>query len=122
MENTVYKQEEQKIKYSKIISSLFCSSSIIILSFLCLLNNFSIDLYTTMILLKVVIPASFCFWFIGFVIGKILDGLNVEIAVKKITEEKKAYEIPSMFASDEGYSNDGLDILWKKLILTELNL
>ncbi len=111
MENTVYKQEEQKVKYSKIISSLFCSSSIIILSFLCLLNNFSIDLYTTMILLKVVMPASFCFWFIGFVIGKILDGLNVEIAVKKITEEKKAYEIPSMFASDEGYSNDGLDIL-----------
>ena len=112
MNNTIYEpNNEQQIKYSKVISSLFCSSSIIVLSILCLLNNFSIDLYTTMILLKVVIPASFCFWFIGYVIGKILDGFNNKITITKIADEKKAYEIPSMFASDDNYNDDELGIL-----------
>ncbi len=112
MSKTIYNtQEDNPIKYSKIISSLFCSSSILVLSFLCLLNNFSIDLYTTTLLLKIVIPASFCFWFIGFIIGKILDRLNTKIIVKKITEEKKAYEIPSMFSDNNEYTDDEFNIL-----------
>lgn len=111
MNNAMYEiKDEQQIKYSKVLSSLFCSSSIIILSLLCLLNNFSIDLYTTIVILKVVIPASFCFWFIGYVIGKILDGFNNKITITKIADEKKAYEIPSMFAGDENY-DDELGIL-----------
>ena len=112
MNNSIYKSKEEKpIKYSKIISSLFCSSSILILSLLCLLNNFSIDLYTATLTLKIVLPASFCFWFIGYIIGKILDGLNTKIIVKKIAEEKKAYEIPSMFSDNSEYSNDEFNIL-----------
>ncbi len=112
MSNLTYETNEDKpIKYSKIISSLFCSSSILVLSLLCLLNNFSIDLYTTTLLLKIVIPASFCFWFIGFIIGKILDGLNTKIIVKKITEEKKAYEIPSIFSENSENNDEELNIL-----------
>ena len=49
-------------------------------------------------LLKVVLPAAFCFWFIGFVIGKILDSFSHNITTKKIASEKEAYEIPSLFA------------------------
>lgn len=105
MDNSTTTKNEE-IKYSKLLSSLFCSTSIIGLSILSLLNNFSIDLYTTMVLLKIVAPAAFCFWFIGFVIGKILDGLNREIIKKEIQKEKEAYEIPSMFASDSSIMED----------------
>lgn len=104
MDNTTTTSEE--VKYSKLLSSLFCSTSIIGLSILCLLNNFTIDLYTTMLLLKTVIPASFCFWFIGFVIGKILDGLNKEIVKEQIQQEKELYEMPSMFAGDSSIMED----------------
>ena len=108
----MYETKDMKqTKYSKIISSLFCSTSIIVLSLLCLLNNFSIDLYTTTTLLKIVIPASFCFWFIGYVIGKILDGFDNKITVKKIAEEKKAYEIPSMFSTNSEYTDDEFGVL-----------
>lgn len=96
MSNDTYINE--KIKYSKLLSSLFCSLSTVSLSILCLLNNFSIDIYSAFALLKVVIPAGFCFWFIGLIIGKILEGYDEKIVQKKIVDEKKAYEIPSMFA------------------------
>ena len=105
MDNTTTTKNEE-VKYSKLLSSLFCSTSIIGLSILSLLNNFSIDLYTTMVLLKIVAPAAFCFWFIGFVIGKILDGLNREIIKKEIQKEKEAYEMPSMFAGDSSIMED----------------
>ncbi len=111
--STITKKEE--LKYSKLLSSLFCSTSIIALSILSLLNSLSIDLYTTMVLLKVVVPASFCFWFIGFVIGKILDGLSQEIVKKEIQHEKEAYEMPSMFSVDSSVMEDDFGVLWKTL-------
>lgn len=98
MQNETLLIKEKDSKYSKMLSSLFCSSSIIALSMLCLLNNMSIDLYSATILLKVVLPASFCFWFIGLVIGKILDNHSEEIVATQQEEEKKAYEIPSIFS------------------------
>ena len=121
MSGTIYKTEDEQVKYSKILSSLFCSTSIISLSILSLLNNLSIDIYSAYVLLKVVVPASICFWIIGFVIGKILDTFNNKITVEKITEEKKAYEIPSMFSADTQYdTDDEFGILWKNSILTSM--
>lgn len=86
-------------KYSRLFSSLFCSMAILTLSALCLLNNFSIDLYSTTVLLKVVLPGAFCFWILGYIIGFILDNKEVSIVKTKAINEKKAYEIPSMFSS-----------------------
>ena len=115
MDNSTATQEEQ-IKYSKLLSSLFCSLSIIALSILSLLNNLSLDFYSMVTLLKVVLPAAFCFWFIGFVIGKILDGLNTKIikeeVAAKIKAETEPYEIPSMFgATEEEYTESDMGIL-----------
>ena len=104
MTNSIYSEEE--IKYSKLLSSLFCSTSIIALSILSLLNNLTLDMYGAMCLLKVVLPAYFCFWFIGLVIGKILDGKSEKIIEEQVVEEKKVYEMPSMFA---GTSEDIID-------------
>ena len=112
MDNTTTTKNEE-VKYSKLLSSLFCSTSIIGLSILSLLNNFTMDLYTTTLLLKTVVPASFCFWFIGYVIGKILDGLNKEIVKEQIKQEKEAYEMPSMFAGDSSIMEDDFGKLWK---------
>ena len=105
MANSTYSSNEE-IKYSKLLSSLFCSTSTIALSVLSLLNNLTLDLYSAICLIKVVAPASFCFWFIGFVIGKILDGKSTKIVQQEIINEKKAYEIPSMFA---GNLDDAID-------------
>lgn len=89
---------EEKIKYSKVLSSLFCSVSILAYSILSLLNNLSLDLYSMLIMLKVVAPASFCFWFLGYTIGTILDNYSEKITTNKIIDETKAYEIPSIFS------------------------
>lgn len=119
MENSTTIQED-RIKYSKLLSSLFCSTSIIILSILCLLNNLSIDIYSTLVLLKVVLPAAFCFWFLGYSIGKILDGFSNKIVVEQKKSEVEAYEMPSMFAGTE-IQDDEFGILWRKSILPILN-
>ena len=109
MSNPTTNQEEQ-IQYSKLLSSLFCSLSIIALSILSLLNNLSLDLYSMIALLKVVIPAAFCFWFLGFVIGKTLDSINTKIirqeTENKIKAETEPYEIPSMFGAVGGDSTE----------------
>ena len=111
MSNQTTNQEEQ-IQYSKLLSSLFCSLSIIALSILSLLNNLSLDFYSMITLLKVVIPAAICFWFIGFVIGKTLDNTSTKIikqeTEKKIKAETEPYEIPSMFGAmgDESTESD----------------
>ena len=105
MENSTSTQNEE-LKYSKLLSSLFCSTSIIALSILNLLNNLSIDIYSAMELLKIVLPASFCFWFIGLIIGKILDSLNKKIITEQVKQEREAYEIPSMFAGEEEALNE----------------
>lgn len=110
MDNSTVANED-KIKYSKLLSSLFCSSSIIVLSILCLLNNLTIDIYSTMVLLKIVLPAAFCFWFLGFSIGKILDGFNHKIVVEQKKSEVEAYEMPSMFAGVGVQEDDEFGIL-----------
>ena len=96
--------QDGKINYSKFLSALFSSVSMFILSMLCVLNNLSLDLYSTFLLLKVVVPGSVSFWVLGYVIGKKLDGLCNNIVVKKVENEKKAYEIPSMFGPIEPQS------------------
>ena len=103
--------QEEQFKYSKMLSSLFCSSSIIVLSILCLLNNQTLDIYSATELLKTVLPASFCFWFIGFVIGKILDRKNTKIIKEQIKNETEAYEIPSVFGASEEIIDDEFGIL-----------
>ena len=100
---------EEKIKYSELLSSLFCSVSIFMFSILSLLNSLSLDLYSMMCLLKVVFPASICFWFLGHVIGTILDKYNTKIITKAKVDETKAYEIPSIFAgSNVGQTEEDL--------------
>jgi len=113
MGNPIATQDEE-FKYSKLLSSLFCSVSIVALSILCLLNNLSLDIYSAMTLLKIVLPASFCFWFLGFSIGKILDSLNKKIVKEQIKQEREAYEIPSMFAGSDSLMEDDFGVLWKK--------
>lgn len=107
----ITKINDDKIKYSKILSSLFCSTSIIAFSMLSLLNSLSLDIYSALTLLKIVLPASFCFWFIGFVIGKILDGKSAKIISEKIKNETEAYEIPSMFGNSESIMDNDFGIL-----------
>lgn len=98
---------EEKLKYSKILSSLFCSVSILAYSILSLLNNLSLDFYSMIMMLKVVIPASFCFWFLGYTIGTILDNYSNKITTNKIIDETKAYEIPSIFSDTSAVSTEG---------------
>ena len=112
MEDVTVTQEE-RLKYSKLLSSLFCSMSIVTLSILSLLNTLSLDIYSMVTMLKVVLPASACFWIIGFVIGKILDSLNTKIIKEeikaKIKAEAEPYEIPSMFSGAD-YNIDESDM------------
>lgn len=105
--------QNEQFTYSKTLSSLFCSMSILSLSILCLLNSLSLDFYSMTVLLKVVLPASFCFWFLGFTIGKILDSLEGKVDTHEFGSDDKAYEIPSMFNVSDGL-DDGNDIgvLW----------
>lgn len=109
------KTQDEQFKYSKMLSSLFCSTSIIALSILSLLNNLSLDIYSATMLLKTVIPASACFWFIGYVIGTILDKNNVKIIKEQIKKETEAYEIPSMFASSE-VIEDEFGAIWSNYL------
>ena len=97
---------QDKIKYEELLSSLFCSVSIFVLSILSLLNNLSLDFYSMLCLLKTVFPAGFCFWFLGHVIGTILDKYNTKTSIRKKADEEKAYEIPSIF-SDSGVGSTG---------------
>ena len=111
MDNATLTETEERIKYSKFLSSLFCTTAIVSLSILCLLNNLSLDVYSMVTLLKVVIPAAICFWFLGFVIGKILDGFSKKIVKEVKVQAEKAYEIPSMFAGVEETSDDEFGVL-----------
>ncbi len=98
-------------KYARIFSSLFSSIMILALSALCLLNNLSIDLYTTSILLRIVVPGAMCFWVLGYAIGFILENSsNLKTTKKKLSENTKAYEIPSMFASTDMMADVSDDI------------
>ena len=105
---------QSEIKYSKLLSGLFCSSSILVLSILSLLNNLSLDLYSVMALLRVVVPGAFCFWFSGYVMGKIFENHdNIKPPkLTKLSESNEAYTIPSMFSEGSAESSindiDGL--------------
>lgn len=104
----------EKIKYSKLLSSLFCLISTVALSMLCLLNNFSMDIYNAVAIAKVVFPASFCLYYIGLMIGRIFDIYPNATPAKKMfkeTKSKQAYEIPSMFSSNESLSDDEAEVL-----------
>ena len=93
-----------KIKYSTTLSSLFCSTSILSLSVLCLLNNLSFDIYSACMLLKVVVPAGISFWLLGYFMGMILDNHHSTVQTsksKKTQGDNAAYEIPSMFSSQD---------------------
>ena len=104
MNNSKEIQQDNNSNYAKILSSLFCSVSILGLSILCLLNNLSLDFYSMVILLKVVVPASFCFWFLGFVIGRILDSFHGKVEKRIQESDNKAYELPSMFNAADSLS------------------
>jgi len=97
---------EQQMKYSKYLSNLFSAVTIAGLSILCLLNNLTIDLYSMLFLLKIVIPAAICNWIVGYVVGEILDKNQAKTVYKKMVNEKKAYEIPSIFAAPKEESKD----------------
>ncbi len=99
--------QDKKINYSRFLSALFSSIAILGLSFLCLLNNLSIDLYSAIYLFKTVIPGGISFWILGYVIGKKLDGLNTEIITVQKVSEKQAYEIPSMFSMQAEQNESG---------------
>ncbi len=99
-------KQSQNIIYSQFLSSLFSSTTIIGLSLLCLLNNLSFDLYSMFFLLKIVIPATLCAWMFGFAVGKILDSYQNKIEKIRTTNEKQAYEIPSMFGGTTTQEED----------------
>jgi len=98
---------QDNIIYSQFLSSLFSSIAIMGLSILCLLNNLSLDLYSMLFMLKIIIPAGLCAWIAGFSVGKILDSYKVKVQVTKEKTEKQAYEIPSMFA---GTTDESMDL------------
>ncbi len=96
---------EEKISYQKSLSTLFASSSMLAFGTLSLLNNFSLDYYSILFMLSIVIPVSLSMGFIGFIIGKIFD-LGEDFHPFKIKRKgskpaiDNAYKIQSMFSSD----------------------
>lgn len=96
---------EEKISYQKSISALFASTSMLAFGALSLLSNFSMDYYSIMVMLSIVIPVTVSMGFIGFVIGKIFDmGEDFHPFSKKKKSSAptvdNAYKIQSMFSSD----------------------
>ncbi len=106
MSDSTYNQDDEQIKYSKLLSKLFGSVFALALLILCLLNNLSLDFYVMLVVLKIVIPAFLCFWFIGFSIGRILDNFSGKVKTEKVKNEKIAYEMPSMFSADAAVNDD----------------
>jgi len=95
-------EDKNKMTYATLLSSLFSSLAIFILSILCILNNIPLDLYGTFLLLKTTIPAAISLWFVGFLIGKIFDSTLIAQTKQKMQDEKEVYEIPSMFSANFG--------------------
>ena len=109
MQNAMAAINSEKTKYSKLLSAMFCSTSIIVLSILSLLNNMSLDLYSVLAVLKVVVPGSFCFWFLGYIMGCIFekDGNGSNVKMAKLSSGNEAYKIPSIF--EDGAAGNGAD-------------
>lgn len=115
---------EEKFSYQKSLSALFASSSMLAFGALSLLNNFSLDYYSVLVMLSIVIPSSLSMGFIGFVIGKIFDeGENFHpFQRKKKTSKPKidnAYKIQSMFASDSQLEDENMQSMFE--VNDELN-
>lgn len=113
---------EEKISYQKNLSALFASSSLLAFGALSLLNNFSLDYYSILFMLSIVIPASLSMGFIGFVIGKIFDeGENFHPFQKKKKSNRPTidnpYKIQSMFVSDT--TDDGMQSMFENSSETE---
>ncbi len=107
---------EEKISYQKNLSALFASSSLLAFGALSLLNHFSLDYYSILFMLSIVIPASLSMGFIGFVIGKIFDeGENFHPFQKKKKSNRPTidnpYKIQSMFVSDT--TDDGMQSMFE---------
>lgn len=103
---------EEKVSYQKTLSALFASFSMLAFGALSLLNNFSMDYYSILFMLSIVIPASLSMGFIGFVIGKMFDdGENFNPNPFKKDKPKaqtvdNAYKIQSMFAANPDESEN----------------
>lgn len=103
---------EEKTTYHKTLSTLFASFSVMAFGALSLLNSFSMDFYSVMFMLSIVIPASVSMGFIGFIIGKIFDegeNFNPNPFKKKDGKSQSvdnAYKIQSMFASEANEEKD----------------
>ena len=111
---------EEKISYQKTLSALFASFSMLAFGALSLLNNFSMDYYSILFMLSIVIPASLSMGFIGFVIGKIFDdGENFSPNPFKKKDKPKtpaidnAYKIQSMFAPDASLEDEGMQSMYE---------
>lgn len=98
---------DEKYSYRKSLSALFASASALGFGALSLLNNMSMDYYSLLFMLSIVVPATCCMGFMGFVIGKIFDErgkLGVIIKVKKqkgTPKNENPYKIKSMFQEQD---------------------
>ncbi len=115
---------EEKISYQKSLSALFASSSMLAFGALSLLNNFSLDYYSVLIMLSIVVPVSLSMGFIGFVIGKIFDeGENFHPFQRKkknaAPKIDNAYKIQSMFAADAQTDDENLQSMFEQNNETE---
>lgn len=102
---------DEKISYQKSLSALFASFAVLGFGALSLLNNFSMDYYSIMFMLSIVLPAGLSLGFIGFVLGKIFDEGSGFAPIKKIKKKLKTpenpYKIQSMF-SPSGESEESM--------------
>lgn len=101
---------EDVINYKKTLSTMFASGAILCFGALSLLNNFSMDYYSVMFMLSIVVPASLCVGFTGYVIGFFLDTRG-EIKIGRKNKKQNAqpqdpYKIESMFAPTTTENNE----------------
>lgn len=92
---------EEKTTYHRTLSTLFASFSVMAFGVLSLLNSFSMDFYSVIYMLSIVIPASILLGLIGYAIGIFFD--NPDRFRKRNTRIQtidNAYKIQSMFASE----------------------
>lgn len=96
---------EEKIPYKKTLSALFASFSVLAFGTLSLLNNFSMDFYSILFMLSIVIPAAISMGFIGYIMGKIFDEGSdfspIKKMRKKLNTPENPYKIQSMFTTHD---------------------
>lgn len=93
----------QNTFYQKNLCALFASTSLLAFGALSLLNNFSMDTYSIIFMLKIAVPASLSLGFLGYAIGKMLDSnekTEVQTQANNPNNQKDAYKIESMFVQN----------------------